>query len=99
MQATTACLAAIVVSQMVNVFLCRHPQTSALRFSLTQNRLLVLGLAGEIALLLLIVYTLPGNRIFATQAFSPGIWVVLVALALGFGTLEEMRKYWVRRRR
>lgn len=99
MQATTACLAAIVVSQMVNVFLCRHPRESALHFSLTQNRLLLLGLAAEIGLLLLIVYTLPGNRIFGTQAFAPGIWAVLVVLALAFGGLEELRKLWVRQRR
>ena len=58
---------------------------------------MLLGLAVEIGLLLLIVYTLPGNRIFATQAFEPGIWVVLVLLALGFGVLEELRKYFVRK--
>ncbi len=97
LQATTACLAAIVVSQMVNAFLCRHPRESALRFSLRKNPLLLLGLAAELGLVLLIVYSPPGNRIFATLAFDPGIWVVLVALALGFGVLEELRKYFVRR--
>ena len=98
LQATTACLAAIVVSQMVNVFLCRHPRESALRFSMTQNRLLLLGLAAEIGLLLLIVYTLPGNRIFATQAFDPRLWGVFLLFALAFGAVEELRKYFVRRR-
>ncbi len=97
LQATTACLAAIVVSQMVNVFLCRHPRESALRFSLRKNPLLLLGLAAELGLLLLIVYTPPGNRIFATLAFDTGIWLVLVVLALAFGVLEELRKYFVRR--
>ena len=97
LQATTACLAAIVVSQMVNVFVCRHPRESALRFSLTENPLLLLGLAVELGLLLLIVYTPPGNRIFATRAFDSGVWAVLVLLALGFGVLEELRKYVVRR--
>lgn len=96
LQATTACLAAIVVSQMVNVFLCRHPRESALRFSLQKNPLLLLGLAAELGLLLLIVYTPPGNRIFATLAFDTGIWLVLVVLALAFGMLEELRKYFVR---
>ncbi|MBP5996956.1 MAG: cation-transporting P-type ATPase [Azonexus sp.] len=97
LQATTACLAAIVVSQMVNVFLCRHPRESALRFSLRKNPLLLLGLAAELGLLLLIVYTPPGNRIFATLAFDTGIWLVLVVLALAFGMLEELRKHFVRR--
>jgi calcium-translocating P-type ATPase len=99
MQATTACLAAIVVSQTVNVFLCRHPRESALRFSLSGNPLLLPSLAAGIGLLLLIVYTPPGHRIFGTQAFAPGLWVVLVVLALAFGALEELRKIWVRQRR
>jgi len=64
---------------------------------LTENPLLLLGLAVELGLLLLIVYTPPGNRIFATQAFDSGVWVVLVFLALSFGALEELRKYFVRR--
>ena len=57
---------------------------------------LLIGLAAELGLLLFIVYTLPGNRIFGTQAFTPGIWLVLVILALAFGALEELRKLWVR---
>jgi len=98
LQATTACLAAIVVAQMVNVFLCRHPRVAAIRFPLAQNRLLVLGLAVEAGLILLIVYAPLGNALFATQAFAPGVWLLLIALALGFGLLEEGRKYLLRRR-
>jgi len=37
LQATTACLAAIVVMQVVNVFLCRHPRKSSLSFGLFSN--------------------------------------------------------------
>ena len=93
LQATTACLAAIVVSQMVNVFVCRHPCEAAVHFPLGQNRLLLFGLAVEIGLLLLIVYTSPGNRLFATQPFDPVVWALMLALALGLGILEEMRKF------
>ena len=97
LQATTACLAAIVAAQVVNVFLCRHPREAAFSFSFTGNRLLLLGLAAEIALLLLIVYSPAGNWLFATQAFPAGVWVLLVALAMAFGVFEEMRKFVVRR--
>ncbi len=96
-QATTACLAAIVVAQMVNVFLCRHPRVAAIHFPLTQNPLLLLGLGVELALILAIVYTPPGNEIFATQAFAPAAWGLMVVLALAFAVLEETRKYLVRR--
>lgn len=57
LQSTTACLAAIVMAQMVNVFLCRHPRESALHFSPWHNPLLLLGLGVELALIMLIVYT------------------------------------------
>jgi sodium/potassium-transporting ATPase subunit alpha len=97
LQATTACLAAIVVAQMVNLFACRHPRAAAMRLSLRQNPLLLLGLGVELGLILFIVYTPWGNGIFATQAFEPMVWVLILALALGFGGLEAGRKYLVRR--
>lgn len=92
LQATTACFAAIVAAQAVNLFSCRHPKESAFRFPLFQNRLLLPGLAVEFILLLLIVYTSLGNVLFGTQPFDTAIWVPMIGLALGFGLLEEMRK-------
>ncbi|MGV0949864.1 MAG: cation-translocating P-type ATPase [Azonexus sp.] len=97
MQATTACLAGIVLAQMVNVFMCRHPRESALSLSVLQNPLMMLGLVVEFGLLMLIVYTLPGNQIFSTRAFDSGVWAAAFLLALGFGVLEELRKWLVRR--
>ncbi len=97
LQATTACLAGIVLAQVVNVFMCRHPRESSLRFSLNANPLLLLGIAVELGLLLLIVFTAPGNRVFGTQPFPPVVWAFLALLAVGFGVLEEARKFLVRR--
>ncbi len=96
LQATTACLAAIVATQVVNVFLCRHPRESAFSFSLQGNRFLLLGLASEIGLLLLIVFSPPGNWMFSTQAFDAACWWPIVILALIFGALEETRKLLLR---
>jgi len=45
--ATSACLATIVVMQMMNVFLCRHPLKSSRRSALRQS-LLLLGLVAEL---------------------------------------------------
>ncbi|MBL0142036.1 MAG: cation-transporting P-type ATPase [Betaproteobacteria bacterium] len=92
LQATTACLAAIVAAQVVNVFLCRHPRESALRFRLADNPLLLLGLAVEIAMILAIVYTPVGNAAFGTRALPAEPWLLMIALALGMGVLEELRK-------
>jgi sodium/potassium-transporting ATPase subunit alpha len=97
LQATTACLAAIVVAQVVNVFLCRHPEEPALRLRQDGNALLAIGLAAEIALLLAIVYTPLGNAAFGTRPLAADPWFLMVALALAIGVLEELRKVAVRR--
>jgi magnesium-transporting ATPase (P-type) len=92
LQATTACLAAIVVAQVINVFACRHPREYVLRFSLRTNPLLLLGVAAEIVLILLIVYTPLGNAAFRTAPLGWRPWVLMIALGLAFGLLEEICK-------
>jgi len=96
LQATTACLAAIVAGQVINVFLCRHPRVAAWSFPIAGNRLLLLGIAVECSLLLLIIYTAPGNWLFATQPFPAEVWGIIAVFALCFGALEEVRKRVVR---
>jgi sodium/potassium-transporting ATPase subunit alpha len=97
LQATTACLAAIVLAQMVNVFVCRHPRLPAWRFPLFENRLLLAGLAVEAALLLVIVYTPAGNRLFGTAPLAAEVWLFALPFALVLGIVEEARKAVVRR--
>src|SRR6185503_14315975 len=66
LQATTTCLSAIVVMQVANVFLCRSDRRSAFAFGLFSNKLIVAGIAAEIALIALIDYTPWGNVLFGT---------------------------------
>lgn len=97
LQATTACLMAIVVSQVVNVFLCRHPRRSAFAFGLASNPLILWGVAAELLLLLAIVYTPLGNAVFGTAPLALSAWLFVLPFALGLLTLEEVRKAAVRR--
>ena len=99
LEATTACLAAIVVAQVVNVLLCRHPQEPALPFRYGDNPLLAAGIAFEVALILAIVYTPAGNALFRTRPLGVGAWLAMIALALDIGLLEELRKLVARSRR
>lgn len=92
MQATTACLAAIVACQVVNVFLCRHHRISVFALPVAGNRLLLLGIAVECGLLLSIIFTPAGNWLFGTQAFPMQAWGVMALMALCFSGLEELRK-------
>jgi sodium/potassium-transporting ATPase subunit alpha len=92
LQATSACLMAIVLAQMANALVCRHPQLPAWRFSMTRNRLLLWGLVSECLLLLGILYTPPGQALFATEPPPAVAWLWAALLALTFGVLEESRK-------
>lgn len=96
-QATTACLSAIIIMQVVNVFLCRSPRMSVFSSILLSNRLIGMGIAAALALILLINYTPLGNDIFGTLPLAGSVWLFTIPFALGMLTLEEMRKWLVRK--
>ena len=97
LQATSACLATIVVMQMMNIFLCRHPLKSSLSFGLFANPYIVLGLAAEIGMILFILYTPVGNWLFGTAPLGLEPWLLALACAALMWILEEGRKAWRRR--
>jgi len=97
LQATTACLASIIVMQVVNVFLCRDARASA--FSARPvNPLIYAGIAFELALILAIVYTWPGNALVGTAPIGIETWLFMLPFAAAMLLLEEGRKWWFRRR-
>ena len=98
LQATAACLSAIIVMQVVNVFLCRDDRTSAFSFGFFSNPLILWGIVTEVTLILLIDYTPWGNLIFGTAPLAPAVWVFLIPFALAMFALEELRKWMVRNR-
>ena len=95
--ATAACLSAIIVMQSVNVFLCRSSVQSVWTKRVLSNRLILWGVALEIVSLLLINYTLWGNRLLETAPVPPQLWLLLIPGAIGMVALEELRKWMVRR--
>jgi calcium-translocating P-type ATPase len=98
-QATTACLAAIVVMQVVNVFMCRAERRSTFALRPRSSRLLLAGVCLELALLVLIAYTPPGHALFGTAPLPAAAWLFFVPFALAMLGLEELRKLIVRPRR
>ena len=96
--ATAACFAAIVAMQVVNVFLCRHARRSAFDFGVLSNPLILWGIAFELGLAALIIYTPLGNQMFGTAPLDAGVWLFIIPFALALLALEEARKWWVRRR-
>lgn len=74
LQATAACLSAIIVMQIVNVFLCRSATRSVLSTGLLGNPLIILGVISEITILLLISYTPWGNSLLGTAPVGEKVW-------------------------
>jgi sodium/potassium-transporting ATPase subunit alpha len=97
LQATTACLSAIIAMQVVNVFLCRHPVMSVFSRGLSRNRLIGYGIVFELVLLMLIAYTPWGNALFGTAALDADVWLFIIAFMPGMLLVEELRKAILRR--
>ncbi|OPY12009.1 MAG: Calcium-transporting ATPase 1 [Syntrophus sp. PtaB.Bin001] len=99
MQATTACLTAIIISQIGNVFACRSSKESVFSLGFLTNPAVFIGIGFEICLQLFIVYHPYGNMIFATRPLSLTTWIVLMPFALFLLLAEETRKYFTFGRR
>ena len=95
-QGTTACLTAIVVMQVVNVYLCRSRRRSVASPPRFGNRLITAGIMVELMLILLIDYTPPGNAVFGTAPVGYAAWLFVLPFAAGMMLIEESRKAFVR---
>ncbi|MBI5049347.1 MAG: cation-transporting P-type ATPase, partial [Nitrospirae bacterium] len=97
MQATTACLTAIIITQAANVFACRSFKESVFSLGFFSNRLIFIGIAFELILQLFIVYHPWGNAIFRTYPIGAKIWSILLIFSFALFFAEEIRKYIVRK--
>ena len=93
LQATTACLAGIIVSQIGNVFACRSFRESIFSLGFFSNPLVISGIVIEIIISAFIVYHPIGNRIFGTEPLGTNIWLILIPFAVGLVLAEELRKW------
>jgi sodium/potassium-transporting ATPase subunit alpha len=97
LQATTACLAGIIVTQLANVFTCRSPNLSIFTLGFFSNRLVLAGIAIELALAALIIYTPAGNALFGCAPIDLQIWLLLIPFGLLLLGADETRKVFARR--
>ncbi|MBI3596425.1 MAG: cation-transporting P-type ATPase, partial [Nitrospirae bacterium] len=82
LQSTTACLSAIIVMQVVNVFLCRSDRESVFSFGWLSNPFILWGIAAETGLILLIDYTPWGNLVFGTAPIAKEVWLFVIPFAV-----------------
>jgi magnesium-transporting ATPase (P-type) len=96
LRATSACLSAIVVLQIANVFLCRSATRSIFVTGILGNPLIWGGVLVEIVLVAMIDYTPWGNFLFGTAPIDLRIWLFLLPWAAAMLIVEEVRKWFVR---
>jgi magnesium-transporting ATPase (P-type) len=97
-RATTMTFAAIVATQVGNVLACRTDRDSIFRAGLFSNPHVWLGIAAEVALLLVLVLAPPLREIFGLAPLAFAEWSVLLALPPAMLALDEGRKWLVRKR-
>jgi magnesium-transporting ATPase (P-type) len=98
-RATTMTLAAIVAGQIGNVFACRTERESVLRAGLFGNRLVLAGIASELAILLALITVRPLRDAFGLAPLRPAEWLVLLPVPALVLLLAEARKWMLRRGR
>lgn len=92
LQATTACLTAIILAQAANLFACRSQAESTFRISLKNNPFILWGLAWIFGVLYLLIFTAPGRAFFRTWPLSPGTWLFLLIFPPLLLLADEARK-------
>jgi magnesium-transporting ATPase (P-type) len=97
LKATTIALAAIIVTQIANGLTCRTTKESLFKVGVFTNRYLLIGIAIEIILIFLIVYSPPLQHIFSTAPLYLNDWLILLPFAALLLFADELRKWLARR--
>ena len=90
--ATAMTLAAIVVTQMGNLFAQRSERTSVFRSKPFANRLIWVAVAVALAVVSVVIYVPFFQRLFNTAGFPAGNWLFLLALSPTVLLADELRK-------
>lgn len=90
--ATAMALAAVVTTQIGNLFAQRSERISAFRLPLFNNRLIWLGIATELTLIAAIVYVPAFQHFIGTAAFPLSYWPFLFACIPSVLLVDELRK-------
>jgi Ca2+-transporting ATPase len=98
-QATAMTYGGIVMGQVGAGLAFRTDRDSVFRVGLLSNRFLLVGIAFELALLIVLVYVPAFQGIFHMRAYDPRAWLLLIVWPVFVFGAEEARKAVVRRRR
>jgi len=89
-------LAGIVACQVGNVFACRTDRESVFRVGVFRNRLVLLGIGAEVAILLGLILVPPLQYVFGLAPLALQEWGVLLLFPPLMLIAEEIRKWILR---
>ncbi|HEY5579510.1 MAG TPA: cation-translocating P-type ATPase, partial [Acidimicrobiia bacterium] len=98
MAATAMALAAVVTTQIGNLFAQRSETVSLFRTGLSGNRLLWWGILSEVVIVAALTYLPFLNEVVGTAPFPPQGWLWLLLGIPLLPLIDEVRKYSYRRR-
>ncbi|WP_338676519.1 cation-transporting P-type ATPase [Streptomyces sp. SCSIO 30461] len=98
-EAITMVQAGIVVSQFFNALAVRTDRQSVFRIGLLSNPWLIAAGCFGITLMAAISYLPPLQALFNTAPLDAADWAILAGFGALLLTAEEIRKWWLRRRR
>ena len=98
LSATAMAFAAVVTTQIGNLFAQRSDRVSTFRISPFNNPMLWVGISTELALAFLITYVPLFQNFVGTNSFPLSNWVFLFSLVPLLLVIDELRKWFVRRR-
>jgi P-type Ca2+ transporter type 2C len=90
--ATAAALAAVVTTQIGNLFAHRSERASIVTIGWTTNRLAWIGVLTEVVFIAVIVYFPPAQAVVGTAPFPAWLWLPLFACAPLLLVVDEVRK-------
>jgi len=97
MQAITAFFAAVIICQVANVFTSRTRRQSVLTKGFFGNKMILLGIASELAILGLIIFNPLVNTVFNTAPISLKYILLAVPFAIALLLIDELMKLGVRK--
>lgn len=94
--AQTSFLASIVIVQMGGLLVCRTRVLSLFSQSLWKNKVLIVGLISEVALLCFLFYVPPVANVFDTRPIRGLHWLPAIPFAIFIFVYDELRKFGMR---
>nr|PZN46553.1 MAG: magnesium-transporting ATPase [Actinomycetota bacterium] len=97
-QATTMTFLGLVAGQVGTAFACRTERASLRSVGVTSNRLLLWGIAFELALAMVLIYAPPCQALLGTAALTPDMLAFVAPFPLIVWGADELRRWLLRRR-